>query len=209
MSLEAFHPITAEWFAETLGEPTIAQCRGWAAIREGRHTLIAAPTGSGKTLAAFLIALDDLLKDALAAPARRRRPRRLRLAAEGAERRHPQESRGAAPRPAARRRGARLERAGDYGRGSDRRHAAARARVDAADAAAHSGHDARVAVSPAHRRTQPRDAAHRPDGDRRRNPRGDRRPPRRPSRAVARAAAGGRRAAAPANRPVGDAEADR
>ena len=68
MSLDFFHPITAEWFSETFGGPTAAQERGWAAIREGRHTLIAAPTGSGKTLAAFLIALDDLLKDALAGP---------------------------------------------------------------------------------------------------------------------------------------------
>ena len=68
MSLSAFHPLTAEWFRETLGEPTRAQSEGWRAIRDGRHTLIAAPTGSGKTLAAFLIALDDLLKDALAGP---------------------------------------------------------------------------------------------------------------------------------------------
>src|SRR4029078_5695070 len=41
---------------------------GWASIREGRHTLIAAPTGSGKTLAAFLSALDDLLQESLHAP---------------------------------------------------------------------------------------------------------------------------------------------
>ena len=68
MALASFHPVTAEWFAATLGEPTGAQRRGWAAIREGRHTLIAAPTGSGKTLAAFLIALDDLLRDGFAAP---------------------------------------------------------------------------------------------------------------------------------------------
>jgi ATP-dependent helicase Lhr and Lhr-like helicase len=68
MSLESFHPITAEWFSETFGQPTAAQRRGWTAIREGRHTLIAAPTGSGKTLAAFLIALDDLMKDAFAGP---------------------------------------------------------------------------------------------------------------------------------------------
>ena len=34
----------------------------------GPHTLIAAPTGSGKTLAAFLIALDDLLREGLDAP---------------------------------------------------------------------------------------------------------------------------------------------
>src|SRR5262245_8291975 len=68
MSLQFFHPVTAEWFGQALGEPTSAQRRGWSAIRDGRHTVIAAPTGSGKTLAAFLIALDDLLKDGFAAP---------------------------------------------------------------------------------------------------------------------------------------------
>jgi ATP-dependent Lhr-like helicase len=68
MSLDAFHPITAEWFRDALGEPTRAQRDGWRAIRDRRHTLIAAPTGSGKTLAAFLIALDELLTDALAGP---------------------------------------------------------------------------------------------------------------------------------------------
>src|SRR5438046_413065 len=68
MRLSAFHPIIARWFSETLGEPTRAQALGWAAIRERRHTLIAAPTGSGKTLAAFLNALDELVHDGLAAP---------------------------------------------------------------------------------------------------------------------------------------------
>src|SRR5438132_4995300 len=68
MSLSPFHPIVARWFAETLGEPTRAQAMGWAAIRDRRHTLIAAPTGSGKTLAAFLNALDELVHDGLAAP---------------------------------------------------------------------------------------------------------------------------------------------
>src|SRR5205809_1435553 len=63
MPLSTFHPIVARWFAETLGTPTAAQRDGWAAIREGRHTLIAAPTGSGKTLAAFLTALDDLFRE--------------------------------------------------------------------------------------------------------------------------------------------------
>ena len=62
MALSAFHPIVSQWFSETLGEPTRAQARGWAAIRERRHTLIAAPTGSGKTLAAFLTAIDDLVQ---------------------------------------------------------------------------------------------------------------------------------------------------
>ena len=68
MSLSSFHPIVARWFSETLGTPTAAQARGWEAIRDGRHTLIAAPTGSGKTLAAFLTALDDLVTEGLAAP---------------------------------------------------------------------------------------------------------------------------------------------
>jgi ATP-dependent Lhr-like helicase len=66
--LQRFHPITARWFAEALGEPTRAQERGWVAIRQRRHTLIAAPTGSGKTLAAFLTALDDLVQEAIQAP---------------------------------------------------------------------------------------------------------------------------------------------
>src|SRR5687768_9296859 len=63
-----FHPLVARWFTETLGAPTAAQQRGWAAIRAGRHTLIAAPTGSGKTLAAFLTAIDDLVQEGLAHP---------------------------------------------------------------------------------------------------------------------------------------------
>ena len=65
MGLSCFHPIVSQWFSETLGTPTVAQENGWAAIRERRHTLIAAPTGSGKTLAAFLTALDDLVQEGL------------------------------------------------------------------------------------------------------------------------------------------------
>jgi len=68
MTLDHFHPVIARWFSETLGEPTVAQAQGWAAIREGRHTLIAAPTGSGKTLAAFLSALNDLFEESLRGP---------------------------------------------------------------------------------------------------------------------------------------------
>src|SRR5687767_8629571 len=63
-----FHPLVARWFTETLGAPTAAQQRGWAAIRDGRHTLVAAPTGSGKTLAAFLTAIDDLVQEGLTHP---------------------------------------------------------------------------------------------------------------------------------------------
>src|SRR3954451_8693440 len=68
MSFSRFHPIVQQWFTSTLGEPTPAQARGWASIRDGRHTLIAAPTGSGKTLAAFLTAIDELLVEGLRAP---------------------------------------------------------------------------------------------------------------------------------------------
>src|SRR5438045_327367 len=68
MPLSHFHPIIRRWFTETLGTPTPAQAQGWAAIRDKRHTLIAAPTGSGKTLAAFLSALNDLLEEGLRTP---------------------------------------------------------------------------------------------------------------------------------------------
>jgi ATP-dependent Lhr-like helicase len=68
MSFERFHPIVQHWFTAEVGEPTSAQRRGWESIRDGRHTLIAAPTGSGKTLAAFLSAIDDLLQEGLREP---------------------------------------------------------------------------------------------------------------------------------------------
>jgi ATP-dependent Lhr-like helicase len=67
MSLEQFHPAVAGWFGKRFGTPTEPQRRAWPAIRERRHALIAAPTGSGKTLAAFLAALDDLVRQGLAA----------------------------------------------------------------------------------------------------------------------------------------------
>jgi ATP-dependent Lhr-like helicase len=68
MVLAPFHPAVRQWFEETLGTPTPAQAAGWGRIREGRHTLIAAPTGSGKTLAAFLTAVDDLFQEGLRGP---------------------------------------------------------------------------------------------------------------------------------------------
>jgi ATP-dependent Lhr-like helicase len=68
MSFSRFHPIVQQWFTAEVGTPTVAQLRGWDAVRDGSHTLIAAPTGSGKTLAAFLSALDDLFCEGLAAP---------------------------------------------------------------------------------------------------------------------------------------------
>lgn len=66
MSLRAFHPAVAAWFEGAFPSPTAAQTAAWPAIREGRHTLVAAPTGSGKTLTAFLAAIDELVCQGLA-----------------------------------------------------------------------------------------------------------------------------------------------
>jgi ATP-dependent Lhr-like helicase len=66
--IDQFHPALRTWFAQTFSAPTAAQQQGWAAIREGRPTLIAAPTGSGKTLAAFLTALNDLVCESGSGP---------------------------------------------------------------------------------------------------------------------------------------------
>jgi ATP-dependent Lhr-like helicase len=66
-----FHPVVQRWWQTRFAEgaavlpPTEAQLEGWAAIRHGEDTLIAAPTGSGKTLAAFLTAIDELLREGL------------------------------------------------------------------------------------------------------------------------------------------------
>ena len=68
MAFPDFHPLVQRWFTDSIGVPTAAQARGWTAIRDGRHTLIAAPTGSGKTLAAFLSAIDELTREGLEAP---------------------------------------------------------------------------------------------------------------------------------------------
>src|SRR4051794_12534362 len=68
MPLSSFHPIIARWFQSRFGEPTTPQRGGWEAIRNGQHTLIAAPTGSGKTLAAFLHSLDQLFREGLDGP---------------------------------------------------------------------------------------------------------------------------------------------
>jgi len=62
MNLEIFHPAVSRWFARTFPSATEPQVQAWPAIKQQRHTLIAAPTGSGKTLAAFLSAIDDLVR---------------------------------------------------------------------------------------------------------------------------------------------------
>ena len=68
MPTAAFHPLVADWFSATLGEPTAPQRQAWPRIAEGRDALISAPTGSGKTLAAFLTAIDGLVREAEQGP---------------------------------------------------------------------------------------------------------------------------------------------
>ena len=65
-SLAWAHPVVAEWFLTRFGSATEPQDEGWPAILRGEATLISAPTGSGKTLAAFLVAIDRLLRLAVA-----------------------------------------------------------------------------------------------------------------------------------------------
>jgi ATP-dependent Lhr-like helicase len=60
------HPVVAEWFLTKFGSATEPQEQGWPSILRGETTLISAPTGSGKTLAAFLVAIDKLLRQAIA-----------------------------------------------------------------------------------------------------------------------------------------------
>ena len=69
-ALAAFSPAVQDWFRASFEAPTDAQAQGWAAIARGEHTLIHAPTGSGKTLAAFLWCLDRLATDPRPAPTR-------------------------------------------------------------------------------------------------------------------------------------------
>jgi len=63
-----FHPAVEQWFSKHFAEPTTPQSRAWPLIQAHRNVLIAAPTGSGKTLAAFLAAIDDLVRQGVAAP---------------------------------------------------------------------------------------------------------------------------------------------
>ena len=65
MVLDRFHPAVANWFIKQFAQPTEPQAKAWPAIKDRRHTLIAAPTGSGKTLSAFLAAIDDLARQGI------------------------------------------------------------------------------------------------------------------------------------------------
>ena len=129
-------------------------------IAQGQHTLIAAPTGSGKTLAAFLIAIDAARPREPRRPAAGRSARALRLAAQGAEHRHPQEPRGTAQRDCRRRGRAGPAAAAHHRRRPHRRHHRGRTRGDGEDAAAHPGDDARVALPAPDLGAQPPHAGH-------------------------------------------------
>ena len=189
MPLSRFIRSIARWFRETLGEPTAAQRSGWAAIRERRHTLIAAPTGSGKTLAAFLTALDDLVQEGLQRAASGRSPRRLRVAAQGAERRHPQEPGRAAPRHPSARRSSWARGAADHRGGPHRRHDRSRSARRCCGRRRTSWSRRRSRSTCCSRRSAAATCCGRAHGHRRRNPRGDRHAARRAPRVDARAAA--------------------
>ncbi|HET6486484.1 MAG TPA: DEAD/DEAH box helicase, partial [Spirochaetia bacterium] len=60
--LALFHPIIAQWFLRTFGQPTDVQARAWPEIADGSHVLVAAPTGTGKTLTAFLWGINQLVR---------------------------------------------------------------------------------------------------------------------------------------------------
>lgn len=62
--LTLFEKQTADWFTDTLGEPTPVQKESWQVIAEGSHALISAPTGTGKTLSAFFVFLDQMKRQA-------------------------------------------------------------------------------------------------------------------------------------------------
>ena len=93
--LAPFSEPVRRWFEGAFEAPTPAQTGGWEAISGGESALICAPTGSGKTLASFLWGIDRLTRRARA---RRGRPHRLRLAAEGSLLRHRAKPAGAAAR---------------------------------------------------------------------------------------------------------------
>lgn len=64
--LTLFEKQTADWFVNTLGEPTPVQKESWPVIAAESHALISAPTGTGKTLSAFFVFLDQMKRQALA-----------------------------------------------------------------------------------------------------------------------------------------------
>ena len=148
-----FHPVVREWFASTLGEPTPAQVRGWAAIDDRPPH---ADCGADR-LGQDARGVPDRDRRAVAGGARRRRCRTkcgslyvspLKALSADIHKNLAEPRRGIARLAAA----AGLARAA---RSPPRCAPATRRRPSArrcCGAAAHPGHDAGVAVSPAHRR---------------------------------------------------------
>lgn len=64
-SLAWAHPLVRDWFLNKFGSSTEPQEQGWPSILSGKSTLISAPTGSGKTFSAFLVCIDNLIRQAL------------------------------------------------------------------------------------------------------------------------------------------------
>ena len=63
----------AGWFRDTFpAGPTEAQRLAWPRIAAGESVLLVSPTGTGKTLAAFLVALDELVREKVAKGEERR-----------------------------------------------------------------------------------------------------------------------------------------
>ena len=170
-ALDVFSPATRSWFERAFDGADARPALGWPAIARGGHVLIQAPTGSGKTLAAFLLGDRPAERDARAglrllyvSPLKALNydiERNLRSPLAGLELEAP-------------------------GRGPHGRHAGRGAPADAADAARHPHHDARVAL-PAPDVAGARDAARDRDRDPRRGARGRRDEARRAPRALARA----------------------
>ena len=188
MALSSFHPSVRAWFAERLGEPTPPAARrvaGDSSRQEHAHRRahrVGKDTGR--------IPVRDRRPSGERARPCRRNARPLRVAAEGARQRHPEEP----GRSARRNSPARSRAARGAGRRPHRRHDAEGARFDAAQGASHPRHDARVALHPADERRRPADSQNDQDGDRRRDPLARARQARLASGALPRAARSARRA---------------
>ncbi|RUR09474.1 DEAD/DEAH box helicase [Legionella septentrionalis] len=59
------HPLVHDWFINKFTSPSAPQEQGWPSILANQTTLISAPTGSGKTLAAFLVCIDQLVRQSI------------------------------------------------------------------------------------------------------------------------------------------------
>ncbi len=138
-----------------------------------------------------------------------RNPDRLRLAAQGAVERHPAQSRRAAGRHSRRARQPGAARRRNPRLGAHRRYAFERTQQDAPPSAAYRRHDAGIALHPARLGIRAQNAVDDAHGHRRRDPRSGAQQARRAPRAFAGAAGKPLRRQAAANRPLGDAKADR